>query len=76
MLRPDGIGCAPDNMLRIARGKHSIGQALHWASRAQGTRKLIAESKNRSQGSRGIEGQSEKKIEANHARRSDLIGQR
>jgi hypothetical protein len=38
---------------------------LHGASRAQGTRKLIAESKNRSQGSRGIEGQSEKKIEAN-----------
>jgi len=36
--------------------------------RAQGTRKLITESKNRSQGSRGKEGRSEKKIEANSTR--------
>jgi len=43
---------------------------------AQGARHKEAQSKNRSQGSKGKEGQSEKEIEANGVRRSHTIGQR
>jgi hypothetical protein len=59
-----------DNERIIGEGVALLKQARH---KVQGLRKLKAQSKNRSQGSRGKAVQSEKGIEAHSSRRSYLI---